>query len=210
MTVSRPLAAVDRSRCPAAKHGTSWYRYKDGCTCPDARVATQRYEKLHRAGVLPPGYVPIVGTSRRLQALGAIGYGCPELSVACGAPKRQLAMWRGAGHPSIHRRNADMIGVLFDRLSGRPGPSERARRHAARQGWASALLWDGLDIDDPTARPAVGVRTVGPARPRVCLDDVAHLRRFGVPEGDIAARLRVDVESIAVAERRARSRGRAA
>ncbi len=152
---------IDRSGCPCTgKHGTvSAYRRR-GCTCPDAQQATLRYEKLTRCGRLEPGFIPALGTRRRLQALAAIGHSSTELGRRLGCTGANVRKIRAAA--TVLRPTAARIHRLFAELAMTPGVGAEAamtRAHARRAGWWPPLAWD--DIDDPAETPRRGRPSVG-------------------------------------------------
>jgi hypothetical protein len=98
--------------------------------------------------------VPGVGTTRRLQALVAFGYTQDDLSRRIGwAPSNAVRLFNPERSPQVQARTARQVEALFRELQLIPGPSERARRHAQRKGWALPLAWDEDSIDDAAALP---------------------------------------------------------
>lgn len=191
---------IDRSQCPAEKHGTRFYRRKYHCTCPDAAVAERRYEKLHKAGLLPPAYVPVTGTARRLRALAVAGYGLRRVAGECDATLAQLSEWRSERLSRVHRTNAAMIAEVYERLKDQPGRSGRAREWALSQGWHGPEAWAFGDIDDPDEEPAVFGRSERVGRGK----KVAELREIGCTTDEIARILGVEPAEVREAERRTR------
>lgn len=192
--------------CSAARHGDALAYQVDRCRCPHAREDYRIYRKRLREGRWAPVNIDATGTSRRLRALGAIGWPAEALGDHLGASKEAVQRWRAARTPRVHRDTAAAVAALYDRLSATPGPSAYTRQRAASFGWAPPLLWDDLDIDDPTAHPAPD-RDL--RRGVVDLDDVDHLLAFGVTLAAVADRLAVEPESIAQARRRAARRTQA-
>lgn len=96
-------------------------------------------------------WVPALGVTRRLRALAAIGYGTQELADRRGCAQQLVAKYRAGFYDNLLRVNAEKWCALYDELHMLPGPSQRARNHAAREGWGSPLAWD--DIDDPDETP---------------------------------------------------------
>lgn len=95
-----------------------------------------------------------VGTTRRLQALVAIGYTQSYLADRIGwAPSNAARLFSAERSPRVQARTARQAEALFCELQLVPGPSGRARRHAQRKGWVPPLAWDEDDIDDPDASP---------------------------------------------------------
>lgn len=98
------------------------------------------------------GTVPAVGTTRRVQALMAIGWRKPDLATA-GIPSAQLVT-RARSH--VTAATWRQVGEVYDRLSMTPGPSASARERATRRGYAPPLAWDEDALDDPRATPQFG------------------------------------------------------
>jgi lambda repressor-like predicted transcriptional regulator len=94
---------------------------------------------------------PAIGSARRVQALGAIGWSFTEQGRQVGMHTQQVWEIAWAKSHLVTVTTADRIHDLFERLSATPGGSTRARNAAARHGWLPPLAWD--DIDDPRAEP---------------------------------------------------------
>lgn len=98
-----------------------------------------------------PNRVPALGATRRIQALAVIGWPIAHIGTVAGM-RMTLANELMAGRRKrIPRQQAEAIDTVFRTLRGIPGPSQRTRTIAARNGWFPAEAWD--DIDDPTAQP---------------------------------------------------------
>lgn len=141
--------------------------------------------------------VPGIGTQRRLQALVAIGWTQAALAARIGwtlGNLNALVHGRRDVAAATHRLVAD----LYDELSMRPGPSQRARNLAARRSWAPPLAWD--DIDNPNEQPAERRS----ARQGVAVEDVLELYQAGETPDAIAQRFGISVTSIHTYLRRAR------
>lgn len=177
--------------CRATRHDTP-NAYRVGCACPDAREAWRLYNKRLREGRQPAGLVDITGTRRRLEALAAIGWPLHDIAARLGLPARQISNWRATTHPHIRRSRAAAVARIYDQLWDTPGPSERARGHAARAGWPVPMAWSDDTIDDPAAEPDLGRRP----RSRVDDADVIHLTSFGLTRDQIADRLGVTPDSL--------------
>lgn len=179
----------------------------------DASVVTVRPETAERLLAVtldfaPGSRVAAIGTTRRLQALVAVGW--PQQYLA-----ERMSWWRSnfaalirGERGFVAYRTATVVRGLYDELweATPPDPaSARARAHAARFGWAPPSAWDDDTIDDPTARPSrVGRRRVG--RRRVDLAEVEHLAEGRVHIEEIAQRMGVTVGAIEQARTRARRR----
>ena len=92
------------------------------------------------------------GTSRRLQALVAIGYTQRFLAARLGVLETNMPPIVN-GQRLVSAGVARTVAGLFNELQLSPGDSVRARNTAARRGWVSPLAWDEDTIDDPAAAP---------------------------------------------------------
>jgi len=106
--------------------------------------------------------IDATGSLRRIRALHAIGWTQTEIAHRIGSTLQNLNRYFISEPEKINRSTAVSIARLFDQLQLIPGPSERARRHAKKLGWAPPLAWDEDTIDDPAAMPDRGAhRPVG-------------------------------------------------
>lgn len=110
----------------------------------------------------PAGFVPNVGTVRRIRALVAEGYGFAEQGRRLGIAKEIIWYWaweRG-GATYIAETNAQDVATLYDQLVAVPPPvgqyATRARREAVKRGWHDHWAWPDDRIDDPAAEPYLG------------------------------------------------------
>ncbi|GAA2608430.1 hypothetical protein GCM10010399_44080 [Dactylosporangium fulvum] len=139
-----------------------------GTVWPIAREGSRRYVQGATAAAilavtppecppLPAGMVDITGTSRRLQALVAIGYTISDLSDRLGYKNmQQVWEWTRRRQSAVAQSSADKVRDLYERLSGTPGPSSRARANAQRNEWLPPLAWEDVDVDNPDAMPELG------------------------------------------------------
>lgn len=146
---------------------------------------------VHR--IASPGqFVPIIGTVRRMQALVAIGYTqawlCEQIGVA---PSNGRYYFKPGLHSCITAAKARQIEQLFAQLQCTPGPSDRARRFAAKRGWLPPFAWDEETIDDPADKPHLesGER-LG------FVDRYNELRELGYNDHHIAAKLDIRLSSL--------------
>lgn len=139
--------------CPASRHGDRTAA-RNGCKCPQALRARRVYEAARQAGrpwLVVDSPVDGTGSRRRIRALYAMGHREPDLAARLG--------YRGRSIPWMHRqqrissRVAVRVRGLADELGMVAGPSHRLRARAASWGWVSMLAWEGVDIDDPNAKP---------------------------------------------------------
>ena len=107
----------------------------------------------------PPtvGTLDATGTTRRLQALGALGYTSRDIATDSGIPHDYTRKLMQGGRPTVTVGTTERVRRCFDRLSMvRPSGwlADRQRRQSAEKGWNPPLAWD--DIDDPAAVPQAG------------------------------------------------------
>jgi transcriptional regulator with XRE-family HTH domain len=146
--------------CTADRHGTLNAYRRACCRCPQARLLAARYENERTLDILrgQSRTLPNIGALRRVHALRALGWPTRELAERIGVHDRSISRWQ---HRSwISRELHDAICRVYDELADHPGPDERARRHAARQGWLQPLWWDADTIDDPDFDPLVAYKDV--------------------------------------------------
>lgn len=172
------------------------------------RPATVRAVRtLYRADRLDPA-VPDqtllnpVGSRRRLQALGVGCWAVGDLTERYGR-----SIIRFTEHDAIKAGVARTIAAIYAELWDVPGPSRIAARLARQRGWASAMAWEGLDIDDPRAAPHGHVLKQRTSAELAADSD--ELLRLGVSLEDIAARHGVTVNAIGHARKRASAQDRA-
>lgn len=196
---------TDRSGCPAGQHGTRWARAHHNCTCSDAYLASYRYFARWRAGIQPAAHVDATGTSRRLQALAAVGWSAAALGGRLGCTGQAVSKLRGQRR--VHRDTARRVADLYAALAGQPVPdtvsAKQARETAARNGWARPEHWDGVDIDDPAATSDLDHQR-DDARTGITGDDIAWLSSDAggqLTDEQIADRYDLTVDEVGVLRR---------
>lgn len=98
------------------------------------------------------GRMTALGTTRRLQALAALGWRLQDVQDRVDVPYSTLEALRLTGRVAATRVEVvQAVARVYDKLSMTPGPSGWTRAHAERNRWAPPLAWD--DIDDPYERP---------------------------------------------------------
>lgn len=157
----RPIAAAECGprldpNCQAVRHGTSSAYVNQGCRCPNAREAWRLYSKRRNAGVHLIRYVNPVGTSRRLQGLGAAGWSTALIAARLGVHPTRVERLRRCTTAYVSPATAAAVRKLTAELCLSLGPSQRSRDEAVRRGWEPLGVWD--DIDDPDAMPIHGQR----------------------------------------------------
>ena len=104
------------------------------------------------------GYVPALGTMRRLQTLYAAGHGSRQISTACPQLQQRNIEYIVAGTRSqVFVTIRDAAATAYRELSSRPGVSIAAKRRAKVEGWADPRYWDIDDFDNPDFTPALEV-----------------------------------------------------
>lgn len=147
---------------------------------------------------------PATGSTRRVQALAALGWTIAHIADAAGVSPMTVSYLQRDRHRLIGWRHARSIAAAYTRLCMTPGPSQVTRDRAAAAGWAPPLAWD--DIDDPASTPWRDERDPHErhydAQRRVDLDDLDLLASDGHTVATAAARLGVDADTIRQACRR--------
>lgn len=140
----------------------------------------------------PTARVDITGTRRRLRALMAIGYHQNYLcDLISDSAVGNRTLWTDKRQRTTAQIAARVVEI-FDQLQLTPGPSDRARRWAAKHGWVPPLAWDEDSIDNPDAQPHIQ---------RDCyvssIERYRELKALGVPDLQIPARLGIQAKSLA-------------
>lgn len=131
--------------------------------------------------------VPALGSARRLQALGAMGYTCEDLAPHCDTRADVLRRIRGGRQELVIARTARIIDSVFRELQlfgpRQDGYNIRAIRYAQRNGWVLPFAWDEDTIDDPNATPIIAEDAKD-----AWYDDYLELRTLGKNDHQIAER----------------------
>lgn len=111
-----------------------------------------------RVGPEAHGLVDRAGTQRRLRALVALGWTARHLATRLRMSSRTMHQLLADDPARVRASTRARVAALHDELAMTlPPPSRgttRARRIAARRGWAPPLAWDDDTIDDPAACPS--------------------------------------------------------
>lgn len=73
-----------------------------------------------------------------------------------GVTRSAVAQLRSTSQHRVLGTTAADVAALYEQCRRRTPPGRyqlRARRYAEARGWPSPAEWDGLDLDDPQARP---------------------------------------------------------
>ncbi|MFV8173753.1 hypothetical protein [Mycolicibacterium peregrinum] len=128
------------------------------------------------------------GTSRRIQALVAMGW--PQSLIAAELGTAQTAVAAMALREKVTAERAIAVRELFGRWAMTPGPSNVSRQRARAKGWVTILGWN--DIDDPNEIPDLGVDA------KVSFPDKYKELRYhvGLPNEQIADVMGIELESL--------------
>lgn len=190
--------------------------------CMNNRARTMLAENAARILAIAPSYadldpgtlVPAEGTRRRLQALACLGWSAPAVATAAGVSLPTVHRISSSATVRVIVRNA--IAAAYERLWDQEPPAEttaqrRSRTftlHAAHAaGWAPPLAWDDIDTDpEPQQGEDAGVDEIAIAlavdgQPVRLTREERHialreLHGYGHFDGELAARLGVDVKTI--------------
>lgn len=170
---------------------------------PSRRVHVRTANRILAVGIdqhAPGAKVPILGSTRRVQALTAIGYSASAVAQRVGVhPSNFTRVLHGRGE--ITARTRDAIADLYEQLADTPvvGTDHRsrisvarARNMAARNGWPPPAGWDDDTIDDPTVKPERGRPADRKTRPiEDLIEDLEWLDDTGLTHDAAAERLGV-------------------
>jgi transcriptional regulator with XRE-family HTH domain len=114
--------------------------------------------------VADEAFVPGIGTTRRLQALVAVGFPAPYLATRLGMFDTYMNKILRGERPRITARLARSVAALYDELWNveplsldiLPVAKSRAQSRARRHDGSLPAAWDDDLIDDPNARPSAG------------------------------------------------------
>lgn len=160
--------------------------------CRPCRDAAARYERGRQLDLLngTPRLVSATGPRRKVRALVALGHTFSEVGRATGMRRENVRKFAHADSEHITSRVAARIAAAYDALSMRL-PAEAtsydrnrtryARELAKEHGWAVPLAWEGVDMDDPSARPYSSYEHRGPGH-----DDVDPVLVERILAGDLS------------------------
>lgn len=177
---------VDRWQTRAELLGDQWPNQTDidkwdtdHATKADVRAYRAAQSREYRKRVYlnrGPLQVPALGTTRRLQALYALGWTCQQMGDRLGVTGARVGRMMNGYSEYAYQSTAQAVKELFDelcmivpsdddaqRVRGQVRVHERARADARRRGWVPPLAWD--NIDDPDEQPA-HTATIGNPRHR--------------------------------------------
>lgn len=167
------------------------------------RAATAHKLLAVRADQLADGaYIDATGTTRRLQALVAIGHSQTALARRIGWTVANLNVIVLGNRDYVTVDTARLVAALYDELSMTPGTSARARTVAGKHGWLPPLAWDDDDIDNPEHDARQHIRTSD--RVQLTAEDIDELVAHGETYDGIAARFGIKRNTVEQIVNRAR------
>lgn len=103
----------------------------------------------------PGKFVDATGTTRRVQALRAIGYSPAFIATAFSFSETHVRLLSRGNQPNVRYGVAVRVAAVFADLATTPAArstsATMSRNYARNHGWAPPAAWD--DIDDPAAVP---------------------------------------------------------
>lgn len=135
--------------------------------------------------------IPLLGTTRRLQALVAIGYTQVYLSDRIGLTASNATRLFTGRADFVTASAARRVEAVFNELQLIPGPNARARLRAKQLGWVPPMAWDEDTIDHTDATP-----DLGEPNKVTFADRYQELRELGYPHERIADKLGIQIESL--------------
>jgi len=151
---------ADRAGVSRSTLGRIIYGRTEKGTAPPATTRRDIAERILAVEFGLHDYSPtgVTGSARRIQALVAHGHTITSVAAQAGWTLQNVSKIAHRWSPTLEVRNARLFAGIYDRLwSVRPDGlrADRARQHAARQGWFGPLAWDDDTIDDPAALPCL-------------------------------------------------------
>jgi hypothetical protein len=147
----------------------------------------------------PGQYIDATGSTRRLQALSAIGHSYTAMCEAAGTCSNRVVSIVNGRQPTIRRDLAERIAAAYQRLAHNPPPKNkhttRTRNIAQTKGWRDPQWWDDYGrIDDPTFNPHKADRTPNfLERAQLRREEIEHLAWCGHAPEQIRERLNGEV-----------------
>ncbi|MFD5137488.1 hypothetical protein ACFWMX_14800 [Streptomyces sp. NPDC058378] len=138
----------------AAALGTSGGHVRDIAFGRKSQIAVTTHNKIMKIeqAASRGQYIDATGTVRRIRALVANGHSLQDIADGTGSVPN-LIQGLHAGKARIRRFVAERIAQGYQEMAERQGDCGRARRRAAREGWAPPAAWDDDTLDDPAASP---------------------------------------------------------
>jgi hypothetical protein len=149
---TRPGPAIYPECYQRGTRGNRRHRREGTPTCANCRAEVAAAAREYRKARYLRGrrMVPVLGTCRRVHALATRGWSQAEISarLGLGGPNALSKILQQA---EVKRDTADAVSALYAELAWKDGPSDLARKFAARRGWPGPMDWD--DPDNPDEVP---------------------------------------------------------
>lgn len=122
-------------------------------SAPDRMVRVETARKIlavDPASHPGSGFMPVVGSMRRLRALAAVGHGLPAVAAVSGLSESGLSVVRRGVTATVEYATHVAVMGAYGELSmvrGEGRGASRARRVAADAGWVPPLGWDDEWLD---------------------------------------------------------------
>jgi transcriptional regulator with XRE-family HTH domain len=192
------LSGVSRSALQNLLNGR-----KERGTGPSAKVAESTAERILAIPIPTESHrlagdhalVLSVGSTRRLQALVAMGYTQSYLAGRLGVTAANSTELFHGKRLCVTASRAREIEALYTELSVAPPETASARRsrcRAQKLGWVDPFGWGDDDIDNLESAP----EPLGPTVPMSFEERYAELRDLGYTGHEIARRFEVDEKSL--------------
>ncbi len=139
----------------------------------------------------PETFILAVGTTRRAQALCAMGFWQQYMADRLGLTRQGMQLILTGRSKLVKKKTADAVSDLFNELQMQNPPeglyADNARARASRMGWPLPFEWDEDTIDDPSQKPFVAKEQQSRNRLQEYLTlkdagmtDTAIAREFGI------------------------------
>lgn len=183
-------------------------------TTADAVLAIPVPDRSTLIDMVPDGRsVPMLGSTRRAQALVAIGYTNKAIALGIGYPLEQFHRIVSGDHRWITARVHRSMVAFYEHHETRPAPdstgARRAIRRAAGRGWPPPVRWIGVDIDDPAAVADPGPDVIRFGKGGNLIDEATFVelitdhREVGHNDDQIAAAFGITVDALQARYRKA-------
>lgn len=135
------------------RHGTlagyAAHRKDKEAACDDCRRAAATYQarRLHERNHGKQRLSDATGTTRRIQALMALGWTADLIGEKAGMSRQQVTNLTSGRTKSVRPATAAKVARAYKALSMKLGPSTLNRVAASRKGWPPPMAWDDIDRD---------------------------------------------------------------
>jgi transcriptional regulator with XRE-family HTH domain len=176
-------------------------RRTDGTRTPSKRIrlVTEQTILTITLNLADGARIDSTGTTRRIQALVAIGWSQSKIAARLGILRSNFtALAHGQTDVTVAHANAvaDLYDELWNTAPPRAGHRDkiaysRSIRYATLAHWCVPMAWDTETIDDPAAKPDLGLHDNLTGGKRVHVDDIEFLADQGLTIEQVAHRMSV-------------------